>query len=489
MLREAAKKLSRHAFTYAAAEQLSRVVGLFLLPLFTHYLSESEYGTKELLAVTLSVLAQIAGISITAAMARHYFDGASAEHKRVVVSTTWITVAVVAGLLALSLTGASFALDGWWMFENPRMAHLFRITLAILWFQMLREVLGRYLQTEQRSLLFGTLAFAKVVTELVLQIVFVAGLRRGLEGAFEAVLISEATFAAIYSIGLLPKLGLSFSRPIFAGLIAFALPLVPNGVLQFCLHSADRYFVEWFATRNDVGIYALAYKLGYIGNYALLGPFLMVWYPYVFSLGAIDKQRRIVGELGPYFLFVLTAATLVISLFAREIVDLVAESEGYRAAASAVPWIALGYWFWGWFQIAQTGFYVIKDTRRLPWITGAAALFNALANIALIPWLGFVGAALATALTFAVLALTTQLAVRSRFPYAIQWTRTFLPLVAAVIACIAGDWLAPRIGIASWITKSIVLGGWIAWAWFGGFVQSADKNALSEIARSFGGRE
>ena len=27
-------------------------------------------------------------------------------------------------------------------------------------------------------------------------------------------------------------------------LFAFALPLMPNGVLQFCLHSADRYFVE-----------------------------------------------------------------------------------------------------------------------------------------------------------------------------------------------------------------------------------------------------
>src|SRR5262249_19938531 len=160
LLLEAAKKLSKHTFTYAAAEQLSRIAGFLLVPLFTKYLSESDYGTKELLGVTLAVLAQIAGIGITAAMARHYFDGATPEEKRRVVSTTWITVAIVAGALALSLSGVSFIFDGRWIFESPRMAHLFRLTLAILWFQMLREVLGRYLQTEQRSLLFSSLAFA-----------------------------------------------------------------------------------------------------------------------------------------------------------------------------------------------------------------------------------------------------------------------------------------------------------------------------------------
>ena len=33
-----------------------------------------------------------------------------------------------------------------------------------------------------------------------------------------------------------------------------------------------------------LGLYALAYKLGYIPNYLVLGPFLLIWYPFVFSL-------------------------------------------------------------------------------------------------------------------------------------------------------------------------------------------------------------
>jgi O-antigen/teichoic acid export membrane protein len=348
---------------------------------------------------------------------------------------------------------------------------------------MIREVLGRYLQTEQRSLAFASFSFAKVFCELALQIVFIALLGRGLEGAFEAVLIAEASFATLYSLWLLPKLGLRFSRSIFAGLFAFALPLMPNGVLQFCLHSADRYFVEALASREDVGIYALAYKLGYIGNYALLGPFLMVWFPYVFSLGALDKQKRIVGELGPYFLCVLTALSLAIALFAAELVDALANRPGFRAAASAVPWVALGYWFWGWFQLAQTGFYVVKDTRSLPWLTGAAALFNALANLALIPRFGFLGAAIATAATFALLALATQVRVRGVFEHRVQWSRILAPLAAAGVAYAAARIAAPRVDAPAWIVKAIAFALWLAWAWFGGFASASDRSALCEMLR------
>ncbi|MCE9592785.1 MAG: lipopolysaccharide biosynthesis protein [Planctomycetes bacterium] len=466
MLREAIKKLSQHALTYSAAEQLSRVAGFLLIPLFTHYLSEADYGTKELFAVTLAVLAQLCGINITNAMARHYFDDADPERKKLVVSTTWIAVVTLAGIVVLIFGAATWLVDARAVFGEPRIATLARLSLAILWFQLAREVLARYLQTEQRSVTFGVFSIAKIVCELGLQILFVAGLQRGLVGAFEAVALSEAVFATLLGLWILPRMGLRFSREIFAGLMAFALPLIPNGVLQFCLHSADRYFVAALAERDDVGVYALAYKLGYIGNYLLLGPFLMVWYPYVFSLVVVEKQKRVVAELAPHFLFVMSTLTLALSIWAPELVGLLAQREGYRAAAAAVPWIAFGYLFWGWFQFAQTGFHVAKATKRLPWLSAGAVAVNVIANVTLIPLLGFRGAAIATALTFALLAAATQIAVQSSFPHAFAWRRvlTTIGLAAGLVALVRG--FAPEHGrSAEWI-KGLVLAAWIGWGWW-----------------------
>ncbi|MBI5435483.1 MAG: lipopolysaccharide biosynthesis protein [Planctomycetes bacterium] len=477
MLREAIQKLTRHALTYAAAEQMSRVAGFLLIPLFTHYLTESDYGTKELFAVTVAVLAQLCGINITNAMARHYFDDADPDRKRLVVSTTWLAVATLAGAVVLLLGAATWMFDGRGWLAEPGGATLARLSLAILWFQLAREVLARYLQTEQRSLAFGVFSISKVVCELALQVWFVAGLERGLIGAFEAVALSEAIFASLLGLWILPRIGLRFSRAIFGGLLAFALPLVPNGVLQFCLHSSDRYFVAALATRDDVGIYALAYKLGYIGNYLLLAPFLMVWYPYVFSLVAPEKQKRVIAELGPHFLYLMASVTLALSCFAPEIVGVLARREGYLAAADAVPWIAFGYLCWGWFQFAQTGFHVAKVTGPLPWLSAGALALNVVANVVLIPRYGFVGAAIATTASFAALAVATQLAVRRTFEYDFAWRRVALTLALAGGLAVAVTWLRPKAGAnAPWVAGAVIV-AWVAWGWIG-YLRADERGTL-----------
>lgn len=487
MLRDAIQKLVRHAFTYAAAEQLSRLAGFLLIPLFTHFLSEADYGAKELFGVTIAVLAQLCGINVTNAMARHYFDDADPARKRLVVSTTWLAVTASAAVVVLVLGASTWFADGRGWLAEPGFTTLARLSLVILWFQLAREVLARYLQTEQRSLAFGAFALSKVVVELLLQVLFVAVLERGVVGAFEAVALSEAVFATLLALYLLPRIGLKFSREIFTGLMAFALPLVPNGVLQFCLHSSDRYFVAALATRDDVGVYALAYKLGYIGNYLLLAPFLMVWYPYVFSLVERPKQARVLGELGPHFLYVLAGVTLGLSVFAPELVDALAQREGFRGAAVAVPWIGFGYLCWGWFQFAQTGFHVAKVTGPLPWLTAVALVVNVAVNLALIPTHGFLGAAISTAVTFLVLAVATQLAVRRVFPHGFRWGRVLATLTGAGALAASVAWARnefPELG--PWLGAG-ALAVWAIWGWIG-YLRGDERAALLAIVRDWRAR-
>jgi hypothetical protein len=42
---------------------------------------------------------------------------------------------------------------------------------------------------------------------------------------------------------------------------------------------------------EPLGLYALAYKLGYAPNYLVLGPFLLIWYPFVFAVTDRERQR------------------------------------------------------------------------------------------------------------------------------------------------------------------------------------------------------
>ncbi len=484
MLRAAIARLFRHSLIYALAEQLGRLAGFLLLPLTTGYLSEAEFGVREILATTLALLAQISGLNITAAMSRFYFEERDEREKLAVFSTAWLTVGATAAVLAGVLATMSGTLASWFPVDAPGLDHYLRLSLAIFVFQILREVQNKILQTLERSATFATLSVSKLVVEIGLQIYFLAGLKLGLEGLLFAVLLAEAGFAVITALILLPSIGLRFRPGLFRAMFAFSLPLVPNGVLQFGLHSADRYVVGGVGGDTALGLYALSYKLGYIPNYLVLGPFLLIWYPFVFSLGAQERQREMVGRLAPYFLFLMSAAVVGVGVFAHELVDLAGSRPGFHRAWVAIPFVALGYWLWGLFQVLQTGLYAAKKTRPLPLLTLAALLVNLYLNFVLVPTLGFVGAAIATVLTFATLCIATEPVVREVFPVAYPWRKILAPITVGALVILIASLLPDRWSPAALVgTRVALFGAWLLAAWFGlAFDASERAAALKELA-------
>jgi O-antigen/teichoic acid export membrane protein len=278
--------------------------------------------------------------------------------------------------------------------------------------------------------------------------------------------------------------GLRFSAPIFVALTTFTLPLVPSGVFQFCLHSADRYLLGWLSGNTEtVGLYGLAYKLGYVPNYLIVGPFLLIWYPFLFSVGDERKQSMITGRLVPYFMLIMTGTVFLLATFSREIVELMARRPGYHEAWKAIPLIALGYWFWSLFHLVQTGFYLRKVTGPLPLITGAAVLVNLFANLALIPAYGFMGASAATVITFVVLVVITRAKAQQVCPIEVSWSKVALPAVAAALlfaGCMFGAGLPDPWPLSLKIAACIV---WFGWIWAGGFF---DREERAEVARLAG---
>jgi O-antigen/teichoic acid export membrane protein len=99
-LRSALGRLSQHTAIYAMTGQLSRLVGFLLVPFYTAWLTTTDYGVNELLSQLIAVLSYVAGINLTTAMARYYFEQQDERGRRAVVSTTLLAVLVGAAGLA-----------------------------------------------------------------------------------------------------------------------------------------------------------------------------------------------------------------------------------------------------------------------------------------------------------------------------------------------------------------------------------------------------
>ncbi|MBM3985903.1 MAG: hypothetical protein FJ296_09485 [Planctomycetes bacterium] len=459
-----------------------------LLPFYTapQNLDPADYGVNELLSQSIAVLGYLAGINMTAAMARHYFDSADPRHRRLVVSTTLWSV-----LLASLVLGGGLALFaaplGRLVADRPDMPDLVLMTLGILVLQLLREVWWRYLQTEERSTAFAVFAVSKTFVEVALQLVLMGVLQRGLRGFFEAVLLGEALSVLALAVTLAPRTGFGFSGPLFRQLALYALPLVPNGILQFVMHQSNRYILDHLQGEDAVGRYSFAFKLGQIPFFLVLTPFLMVWFPFVFSIGDEARQKELIARIATWFLALVAALSLGVSLLAPELARLMAGQPGFDAAWPAIPLVALGYWLWGAFQMAQTGFYVRKRTGSLPWLTGAAAAAIVAANYLLIPPLGWLGAAWATVIAFALLVVLTARAARGVFPVEFAWGRMLSPVVAGVAVFALGVYVVPAdlgtMGVvpAGTVAAKLALGvAWLAWMW-AGWMTAEERAGVAEV--------
>ena len=76
---ERLKELLRHSAIYGLGSIVARVLGVLLLPLYTRYLSPSDYGLIETLVALSAVLTALVAQGMKSAFFRFYFDSAGSR--------------------------------------------------------------------------------------------------------------------------------------------------------------------------------------------------------------------------------------------------------------------------------------------------------------------------------------------------------------------------------------------------------------------------
>ncbi len=89
------KRLGKHSAIYGLGGLVSRILAVLLLPLYTRYLSTSDYGQIETLIALVTVLAIVLQFGISSAFFRFYFDAEDDAGRRLVLRTSfWFTMAM-----------------------------------------------------------------------------------------------------------------------------------------------------------------------------------------------------------------------------------------------------------------------------------------------------------------------------------------------------------------------------------------------------------
>lgn len=222
--------------------------------------------------------------------------------------------------------------------------------------------------------------------------------------------------AAAVAWSWIPRRAFSHFRPSLSMLrrfVSFSWSIPAAGLTVVIINWMDLWFIGRFMDLKSVGVYAWAYNLSMAGT-ALLAPLAALIGPRTIDLrarGHVSEIRRMVMISQPVFLLAVTMIPLVASTFAS-LVSLLPLGTYAGAVAPAMVLVAavafqVGRYLWEP-QVYSFEALVVRGTAVI--IT--MGLINALGDWVLIPRMGIVGAAIATAIAFAFGALALLATVR-----------------------------------------------------------------------------
>lgn len=409
------RKLATHSAVYGAADVFTNVVNLLLVPLYTSFLTEVDYGNVALLILFGTLAKIVFRLGLDAGFFRIHYELKTEAERRVLAGTVALfaaglgavllgVVAACAQPLTASLFGRTPAPTSWVVLVAADVAVG---TLAFIPLSLLR--------IQDRPGLFSAFSAARHTVNILLKVALVAG-GWGVTG----ILWSDLAATAVFSLALFPTLArhatLAFSLPRLAEALRFGLPKVPHGLLIQVQNLADRKILDLFVTRGEVGLYQMGYNFGQGVKFAT-SAFEPAWGPFVYAQLGQPEAKRTLARVASHVFAVFAGATLAVAVLGSDLLALLTpRNPAFRAAAPVIPVVALAYLLHGVFLLTSIGIGIERKARYYPVITGAAAAANVAANFVLIPRVGMMGAAWATVLSYAVMALLGFLISRRLFP-------------------------------------------------------------------------
>jgi O-antigen/teichoic acid export membrane protein len=398
--------LARQTLAYGLSGLIVPLVGMVTLPIFARVFTPSEYGLLELGTATLTVAVAITDAGLTAAALRSFYDYTAEQEpeRRSVMLTGFLATSAIALAVTLLLIGFRDELSRWLFDEPDQGTLLIAIACSVLALNTWRYV-GEVMRVRFQAFSYLTMSALAATATTALGVAGVLAFDWRVDGVFFAAVVGN-TIAAVYGVLAVRRwLKGRFSTPELRTMLAYGLPLIPSALSAWALALVDRIILSRLGSLSEVGEYAVANRLALL---LLIGmtAFLFALSPFLLSTYSEDpeQEKAARGRTLTYLTFILAFAGLALTLFAKEIIEVVAPS--FDDAYLAVGPLALGAALYGISTLLTTGLAIVRKTVHLSALAIGAAVLNVILNFALIPPFGIVGAGLATAAGYGALALS-----------------------------------------------------------------------------------
>lgn len=446
-------QFARRSGVYLLGTVGARLVSLLLLPLNTHYLETAEYGDYELLMILASLALPTATLTLSSAIYRFMLVEDDLLRLRQINTNVWvaafISIAFHAALILgiTTLIGSRYGLILTLLVASQSLTAVAQPMLRGLKLNGLFAASGVILTFTQGFFNIALLLLTDLRADALLLAVVIAN-----------VIVTVFCFTASRSWRYWDLS--CFSITVVQEYLRFTLPLIPAAIISWLNAGSGRVVLGMTHGTGAVGYLATASRFGSISSafYSVLNLST--------NDGVIaDDGRAQSSSSGPGLFTrvfaplasLITSALLVLiplSLLAfRWLVD-----QKYAEASIAIPIVLVTAAATAIADLYLSVFLSQKATRAILTSTSMAAVVNVGLSIALIPSLGFVGAAIAALASSHAMLLYRHLLCLKLVP--VPLSPRLLMSLLSVVTVVAVCYLIPSavigVGVVGLITFLIL---------------------------------
>jgi O-antigen/teichoic acid export membrane protein len=469
------KRLGKHSAIYGLGGLVSRILAVLLLPLYTRYLSPSDYGKVETLIALTTVIGIVLRMGIHSAFFRFYFDSPEPEHRRRVLRTSfWFTMAMATAGLIVGVALSPQISD--LLFGTTDNAELVAAAFVGLWAGMNYEQLTSLFRVEERSTAFVAASLSNVLLTIGATLILVVALDKGpigvIVGNFTGTLLVYAALVGYRR----EQLGLQFDRGLLREMNRFGTPLVPTALFLWVTNFSDRLFLVRLADVTEVGLYSVGVRIA-SAMVLLLTAFRLAWPAFAYSIEDEGEARRTYAYVLTYLVLVATWVATALALLSPWIVDWIA-APAFDESSRVVGPLAFAAVAFGAYIVVAIGVGRARRTQFNWVVTGVAAAVNIVLNLLLIPSYGMMGAAVATVAAYITIFVGMAWWSQRIYPVPYQWRRVTTAAGAGIALAAVGKLAGGGLPVAFLLVLAYPLALFLL-----GFYLPAERKAIGARLR------
>lgn len=472
------RTLAGQSMAYGLGSVAAKLLAIVLLPIYTRYLTPSDYGHAELVLTIDLFFVAFVRFGLQNAMMRFWYrhrdDGRQDDVVRATLTVTFLTSLVgVSVLAALARPIASF------LFGDADQYTLILIGALGMWCSTHYGTLNAVLRLQRRPRAFVGYSLANIAFSATFTVLFVVVLGWKAEGLLLGNFLG--------TLAVIPPLAFShrrFLRPtrgrgITGPMLRFGFPTLPMAIAVQARPLVDRSVLVKVAGPDAVGIYALGIRLSTVVQLAVTA-LQLSWQPFAYSIKDDEDARATYAEVMSWYVALGGWLVVATALLADPMVRLLTQPAFYDAAP-LVPLLAGAAGIYGVSFIGGIPAGRVEYSRH--YLHGAitAVVVTVIGNGVLVPRFEAWGAAISLLAANTAMSTVMVHGSQRRFRVPYQWWRMVRVLVVIVALAAITPLLDPGDEPSSVLLRLALAAAYLPLILATGFFGQQERQALARL--------